>query len=199
MAAVDTVLIAMRLVLLGPPGAGKGTQAQRVVEFLQIPHLSTGDMLREAIAKNTAVGLHAKQFIDQGKLVPDETVLQLVEQRLELPDCAAGFLLDGFPRSLPQARAVDQFLGGRKTPLQAVIELEVNQEEVVQRLMARGRGDDKPEVIRQRMVTYKEQTLPLSDYYRQGKLLHSIGAMGTVDEVFARVQQTLEQIKSSKR
>jgi adenylate kinase len=131
--------------------------------------------------------------------VPDHTVLQLVEQRLELPDCAKGFLLDGFPRSLPQARAVDQFLDGRKVPLTAVIELQVNQEEVIQRLMSRGRGDDKPEVIRQRMITYQEQTKPLSDYYREGKILHSVDAMGTMEEVFSRICKTVEQIKSVQR
>jgi adenylate kinase len=169
------------------------------VEFLQIPHLSTGDMLRDAIAKGTSVGLHAKQFIDQGKLVPDNAVLQLVEQRLELPDCGTGFLLDGFPRSLPQARAVDQFLDGRGEPLDAVIELQVDQEEVIKRLMSRGRGDDKPEVIRQRMITYQEQTKPLSDYYRQGKILHAVDAMGTMDEVFSRMRKAVEQIKVPQR
>ncbi len=153
-------------------------------------------MLRQAITQGTPVGLQAKGYIDQGKLVPDDTVLELVKQRLAQSDCAAGYLLDGFPRSLPQATELDKFLAARSTPLTGVIELQVNEEEVVQRMMARGRGDDQPEVIRQRMATYQQQTKPLSDYYRQRNLLYPIDAMGTIDEVFARLRNAVDQMKS---
>jgi adenylate kinase len=187
----------MRLVLLGPPGAGKGTQAQFLVQWLRVLHLSTGEMLRQAIAQGTAVGLQAKEYIDQGKLVPDEAVLALVQQRLAQPDCATGFLLDGFPRTLLQAAALDHFLATRNTPLDGVIELEVNENEVIQRMISRGRGDDQPDVIRQRMVTYQQQTKPLSEYYCGKNLLLAVNAMGTVDKVSARLRQTIERMKTA--
>jgi adenylate kinase len=189
----------MRLVLLGPPGAGKGTQAQRVVEFLRIPHLSTGEMLRQAIAEGMPVGMQAKQYIDQGKLVPDEVVQALVQHRIDQTDCAVGYLLDGFPRTLPQATTLDANLAASQKPLSGVIELVVDEEEVITRMMARGRADDQPQVIRQRMATYQEQTKPLSDYYRRKNLLYTIDAMGTVDEVFSRLQKSIDQMKSPAR
>jgi adenylate kinase len=188
----------MRLVLLGPPGAGKGTQAERLIEHLRVPHLSTGEMLRQAIDKKTSVGLHAKQFIDQGQLVPDDTVLELVRQRLDQPDCSAGFLLDGFPRRLSQAEALDQYLLKRGTPLDAVIELSVDEDELVKRMVARARDDDQPDVIRQRMATYHEQTEPLSSYYRQRGQLLPVVALGSVDEVFARVLGALNSLAAAK-
>jgi len=177
----------MRLVLLGPPGAGKGTQAQRLVQQLRVPHISTGEMLRQAIDKGTATGLEAKQYLDSGQLVPGQVMVDLVRQRLDQPDCAGGFLLDGFPRTVAQAEALDAYLSQRKNRLDAVLEMQVDEEELVRRLIARGRGDDQPDVIRQRMAAYHEQTMPVSAYYRQHDILKTIDAMGTPDEVFARL------------
>jgi adenylate kinase len=184
----------MRLIMLGPPGAGKGTQSQLLVQHLNIPHLSTGEMLRAAIAQGAAIGLHAKRFIDQGQLVPDDTVLNLVGQRLEEPDAKAGWLLDGFPRRLTQAEALDAILADRHTPLDGVIDLRVDEEELIERMIARGRSDDKPEVIRERMETYHRQTTPLTDYYGQRGLLQSVEAMGTVEEVFPRLLEAVERV-----
>jgi adenylate kinase len=185
----------MRLVLLGPPGAGKGTQAQRLVQQLSVPHISTGDMLRQAIDKGTATGLEAKQYLDSGQLVPGQVMVDLVRQRLNQPDCAAGFLLDGFPRTVSQAEALDAYLSQRKSPLDAVLEMQVDEEELVHRLIARGRGDDQPDVIRQRMVAYRDQTMPVSAYYCQHGVLNTVDALGTPDQVFARLMAVVEPAK----
>jgi adenylate kinase len=189
----------MRLIMLGPPGAGKGTQSQLLVRHLNIPHLSTGEMLRTAITQGTDVGLHARQFIDQGLLVPDDTVLNLVSQRLEQADAAGGWLLDGFPRRVSQAESLDEFLARRQTPIDGVIELHVDENELIERMVARGRSDDKPEVIRERMETYRRQTAPLTDYYRQRQLLKSVEAMGTVEEIFSRLLNTVQQLPALQR
>jgi adenylate kinase len=188
----------MRIILLGPPGAGKGTQAQKLVERLKVPHLSTGDMFRQAIAAGTPVGRTAKGYMDAGQLVPDDVVLNLVEQRLQQSDCAAGCLLDGFPRTVKQAEALDAFLAGRKTPLDGVVELRVDEEELVRRLMGRGRGDDQPEVIRERMAAYHRQTKPLTDYYQRRGILVAIDALGSVDEVFGRLSAAVDKIGAGK-
>jgi adenylate kinase len=185
--------------MLGPPGAGKGTQSERLAHHLKVAHLSTGEMLRQAIDVESSVGLEAKKFIDQGQLVPDQVIIELVGQRLDQTDCASGYLLDGFPRTLSQAEALDNYLSRRSTPLSGVIELEVNEDVLVDRMLARGRGDDKPEVIRQRMATHHEQTEPLSDYYRQRNVLETIDALGSVDEVFGRLLAAVQKLKSRPR
>lgn len=184
----------MRLVLLGPPGVGKGTQSQRLVSSLGIPHLSTGEMLRQARREETPLGLEADRYMSQGKLVPDALILHLVEHRLVSDDCQHGYLLDGFPRTLGQARALDEFLKQRGTPLSAVIELRANQDELVARLTGRGREDDRPEVIRQRLEEHARQTAVLSDYYRQDGRLFAIDAMGSPDEVSGRISAVLTQV-----
>jgi adenylate kinase len=181
----------MRIILIGPPGVGKGTQSERLVEHLGIPHLSTGEMLRQAIAAGTEVGKLSATYIDAGKLVPDFIVLRIMAERLDQPDCQRGYLLDGFPRTIVQAETLDEFLCQRGTPLCAVLEIKVDHDQIIERLIARKRPDDRPEVIRQRLEHYTEQTSPLIDYYCRRKLLHQIDGMGTPDEVFERIKRVV--------
>ena len=183
----------MRTVFIGPPGAGKGTQAERLTAAYQMAHLSTGDMLRAAREAGTEVGQAADRYMSTGKLVPDEIVLAIIAQRLNQPDCKKGYLLDGFPRTIAQAEALDSMLAERGAPLDVVLQLQVAEEELFQRLAGRGRADDTPEVIRQRLVAYREQTEPLLDYYRTRGLLRSIDAVGTVEEVLDRAKAVLDQ------
>jgi adenylate kinase len=189
----------MRIIFLGPPGVGKGTQSKRLVEYLGIPHLSTGDMLRQAYLDKTEVGKLSHQYMSSGKLVPDPVILEIMGRRLDQADCRKGCLLDGFPRTLGQARALDEFLEQRGTPLDGVLELKVDHDEIVSRLAGRGRDDDRPEIIRERLEHYSRQTAPLEDYYRQRGLLHTIDGVGTTEEVFGRIKQVLEDIARSQR
>lgn len=184
----------MRIVFIGPPGAGKGTQAQRLIETYPMAHLSTGDMLRAARDAKTEIGRKADKYMSAGELVPDDVMVAIIAERLGEPDCQQGYLLDGFPRTIAQAEALDAMLAERGTPLDVVLELQVPEEELFQRLAGRGRADDSPEVIRQRLVAYREQTEPLLKYYGERKLLKSIDGIGTVDEVFDRAQAVLDQI-----
>jgi adenylate kinase len=184
----------MRLVLLGPPGVGKGTQSQRIASQQSILHLSTGEMLRQARQESTPLGVEADRYMSQGRLVPDALILHLVELRLLEPDARQGFLLDGFPRTLGQAQSLDAFLAKHGTPLSAVIELTAEPEELVARLASRGREDDRPEVVRQRLEEHARQTAVLSDYYGHSGRLFEVDGTGTPDEVYGRIANALEQI-----
>ncbi len=184
----------MRMVFIGPPGAGKGTQAERLVRTYGMAHLSTGDMLRAARDAKTPVGIQADKYMSAGALVPDDIIISIIAERLESPDCAQGYLLDGFPRTIAQAEALDQMLAEKRTPLDVVLELQVPEEELFRRLAGRGRADDTPEVIRQRLVAYRNQTAPLLEYYGKRGTLKSIDGVGTVDEIFERARKVLEGI-----
>ena len=186
--------MARRLLLLGPPGAGKGTQAQRLVAKLGVPQISTGDMLRAAVAACGEVGRQAQSYMDRGELVPDAVVIGVAEERLRQDD-AAGFVLDGFPRTAAQARALDALLQKLGRGLQRVVSIRVDDDELVERLLRRSRletrSDDTPETIRNRMRVYREQTAPLIEYYRGLGILAEVDGRGSVEEVERRIQEAL--------
>ena len=179
----------MRIVLLGPPGAGKGTQAQKLAEKLGVPQISTGDLFRKNIGDGTPLGVEAKRYLDAGDLVPSSLTNALVEDRIDQPDAADGFILDGFPRSVEQAKALHDMLEARDTKLDAVLEFRVSEDELLARLKDRGRADDTEEVIHNRMKVYRDETEPLLEYYRDE--LRTVDAVGTLDEVFARALRAL--------
>jgi adenylate kinase len=183
----------MRIIFIGPPGVGKGTQSERLVEHFGIPHLSTGDMLRQATREGTAAGLDAQTYMARGKLVPDPIILKLIEARLDEPDSKQGALFDGFPRTLGQARALEKLLEKRGMPIDAVLELKADTQELLRRLRNRKRVDDRPEIVQERLESYYRQTTPLLEYYRDRGLLVTIDATGTPDEVFSRITTTMEQ------
>jgi len=185
----------MYIVFLGPPGVGKGTQCRRLLQHLGIPHVSTGDMLRDAKRKGSPLGLEAARRMDAGQLVSDSIVLQLVEERLKEHDCENGCLFDGFPRTLGQAEALDRLLHRIETPLDVVLELRADEQELIQRMAHRAehehRSDDTAETIQERMRVYHSQTEPLVNYYERRRLLQSVNGMGTPDEVFQRILDAL--------
>jgi len=189
-------MTARRLLLLGPPGAGKGTQAARLVRSLGIPQVSTGDMLRAAVAAGTELGRQAKSFMERGALVPDSLVIDLARERLERDDAARGFVLDGFPRTVEQARALDEVLEGLGVELERCVAIEVDEDEVVERLGKRagieGRSDDGEDTIRRRLQVYREQTEPLLGYYRRRGLLARVDGEGGVEEVAKRIEEALQ-------
>ncbi|MGJ8529318.1 adenylate kinase [Maritalea sp.] len=187
----------MRLILLGPPGAGKGTQAQFLVERFGIPQLSTGDMLRAAIAGETPLGLEVKDIIARGDLVPDETVVGIISDRLDQSDCQKGFILDGFPRTTEQARALEVLLADKGIGLDAVVEIKVDADTLVGRILTRAaesggaRADDNEEVLRNRLDVYQELTAPLVDFYSKKDLVKSVDGMAGIDEVTTSIMAAL--------
>lgn len=189
-----------RLVLLGPPGAGKGTQAVRLAESLGVPAISTGDIFRHNIKNETALGLQVKEILASGAYVPDEVTNAIVRDRLDQQDAVGGFLLDGYPRTKAQVLELDEMLAAQGTSLDAVLELTVDADEVVQRLLKRaeidGRADDTEDVIRRRLKVYDEETAPLAAIYRGRGLLHQVDGMGEMDEVAGRIQAVLAAFQS---
>ena len=185
----------MRLVLLGAPGSGKGTQATRLREHLQVPHISTGELLRAAVNAGTALGLQAKAVMESGGLVSDDIVLGMLEERLLQPDTGNGFILDGYPRNLAQARALDFLLDRIRQPADVAVQLDVPAQLLVDRLSGRahveGRADDSPEAVRNRLSVYTGQTAPVVDFYRNAGKLVCVQGVGSMDEVFTRILEAI--------
>ena len=186
----------MRVVLLGAPGSGKGTQAARLKEHLQVPHISTGDLLRAEVAAGSKLGLAAKEVMARGELVSDEILLGMLEDRFSRPDTRGGFILDGYPRNLAQADALDGLLQRIGQPMDYAVHLEVAQDLLVERIAGRakqeGRADDAPEAVRKRLQVYDEQTAPVIGFYRQHGQLTVVDGVGSLDEVFTRILEAID-------
>jgi adenylate kinase len=213
----------MNIILLGPPGAGKGTQAKKIEEYYSIPHISTGDILRENINNNTSLGIKAKSYMSRGELVPDELLITIIKDRLSKKDCSSGFLLDGYPRTIPQADAFQMILTESNRKLDAVLNISVNDEELIKRLSGRRmctcgasyhmvfnppvkdelcdvcegklyqRDDDKPDAIRNRLIVYKKQTQPLIEYYSKKSILRTIDGSKVISQIFEDIKKILEK------
>ena len=191
----------MKLIFLGPPGAGKGTQAARIEAAYKIPQLSTGDMLRAAVAAGTETGRQAKDIMARGDLVPDSVVIDIISERIQAADCANGFILDGFPRNVSQARALDGVLVKEGVNLDAVIELAVDPEILIARILKRvqespdgPRDDDTEEALQHRLRVYEDQTAPVADFYAEKGILRTLDGMQEIDEVTQQIRSALDTI-----
>ena len=180
----------MRIILFGPPGCGKGTQATFISEALAIPHLSTGDMLRSAVSSGSEIGLKAKNIMESGGLVSDQIVLSIVEQRIAKDDCVKGFILDGFPRTVNQAEKLDSLLS-TNNKLDYVLRIKVDEEEIIKRLIDRAREDDKPDIIKNRFKTYNLETQPLIPFYEERKILFNINGMQEIEKVSEDIKKVI--------
>ena len=181
---------------MGPPGVGKGTQANRIKDQLQILHLSTGDILRTEVEAKSAIGMDAKLYMDFGRLVPDHILIEIVKERISKPDCENGYLLDGFPRTLPQAEGLEEMMHSIGHDLECALSLTADEDELVDRLVKRGeksgRSDDTPDVIRKRQKIYWEQTAPLLDFYRGKGILKEVDGLGEIPEITERILNVLK-------
>jgi adenylate kinase len=191
----------MRVIFLGPPGSGKGTQAKLLAGRTGVPAISTGDILREAVRQGTPLGRRAKAIMDAGELVPDEVVIGLIRERTSGADARDGFLLDGFPRTIEQAWALDELLAGNGAALDGVINLLVPEKTLIERMLGRaaqeGRSDDRPETVAERLRVYREKTAPLVDHYRKLGVLSEVDGSGTVDDVAERIDRALSKSSRS--
>jgi len=189
----------LNLVLFGPPGAGKGTQAEFIIKSFGLIHLSTGDLLRNEIAEGTRLGLEAKSYMDKGELVPDEVVIGMIKSKLEAEKDAKGFIFDGFPRTVDQAKALDKLLNENGTPISGMLSLEVEKQELINRLLGRGqvsgRADDQDQsIIENRINVYNEKTLPLIEYYRNQNKHYGINGMGSIDDIASRLKEVINKL-----
>ena len=191
----------LNLVLFGPPGAGKGTQSQKLIDKYQLVHLSTGDILRGEISQGTKLGLEAKKLMDEGMLVPDEVVIGMISNKLDANKDAKGFIFDGFPRTVAQAEALDNLLSSKKAAISGMIALEVDDAELEQRLLLRGKDsgrpdDANPEVIRKRIVEYNNKTAPVAGFYQTQNKFKSINGIGSIDEIFQTVCDVVDSLQN---
>jgi adenylate kinase len=185
----------MRLILFGPPGAGKGTQAKKITDKYMTAHISTGDMLRAAVRNGTELGVLANSYMEKGELVPDGVVIGIIKDRIADKDAQNGFMLDGFPRTVPQAEALSEMLNSEGETIDAVISIEVVDEEIVKRILERqkieGRRDDTEDVVRNRLKVYRSQTEPLKSYYAEEGVLFEVDGLGAIEDVFGRIDRVL--------